>query len=109
MATVHLTITDLPGGQVNVHSSFEPHVGAPTTPAQGLSLDLCSAAAHAGHSVVNSERYAPLLALANRILDPEHFGHAVTQEVRIATLEALGRTRPGTRKAAGELMGGLVA
>lgn len=89
MPTVHLTITDLPSGQVNVHSSFEPHVGAPTTPAQGLSLDLCSAAAHAGHSVVNSERYAPLLAFAKRLLDPEDFGHAVTAEVRNAAKRAL--------------------
>lgn len=89
MATVHLTITDLSSGQVNVHSSYEPHVGAPTTPAQGLSLDLCSAAAHAGHSVINSERYAPLLAFVGRLIDPEDFGHAVTAEVRNAAKRAL--------------------
>lgn len=89
MATVHLTITDLSSGQVNVHSSFEPRVGAATTPAQGLSLDLCSAAAHAGHSVVNSERYAPLLAFVGRLIDPEDFGHAVTAEVRNAAKRAL--------------------
>lgn len=90
MATVHLTLTDLPSGQVAVHSSFEPHVGAPATPAQGLSLDLCSAAAHAGHSVLNSERYAPLLAFVNRLLEPEGFGFAVTAEVRDSARLALG-------------------
>lgn len=95
MATVHLTITDLSSGQVNVHSSFEPHVGASTTPAQGLSLDLCSAAAHAGHSVVNSERYAPLLSFTRRLLDPEDLGHAVTTEVRNAARDALSGSRVG--------------
>lgn len=93
MATVHLTLTDLPSGQVAVHSSFEPHVGAPTTPAQGLSLDLCSTAAHSGHTVINSERYAPLVVFVNRLLDPEDFGFAVTAEIRNAARDVLGKPR----------------
>jgi len=101
MATVHLTLSDLPSGRVGVHSSFEPHVGAPVTPAQGLSLDLCSVAAHAGHSVLASERGTPLLAFVNSLLDPEGFGYAVTAEVRDGARVALGMPAVEASKYAG--------
>jgi len=42
MATVTLTLWDTASGSVALHSSFQPAVGQPTTPAQAQALDLIS-------------------------------------------------------------------
>ncbi len=40
MTTVTITLADDERGNVSVHSSFKPAIGAPCTPAQSLALDL---------------------------------------------------------------------
>lgn len=89
--TVQITLTDQPGSRVNVCSTFEPSVGLGTSPAQSLSMDMCRLAARGGHSVAHNAQHAPLLAFAQRLLDPEDLGHAVTAEVRECARQAMGR------------------
>lgn len=40
MATVTLTVSDTPNGGISYHSSFEPAVGLPLTPAQACALEI---------------------------------------------------------------------
>lgn len=42
MPTITLTLTDTPAGSVSIHSSFQPAVGAPCSPAQAAALEMIS-------------------------------------------------------------------
>lgn len=40
MAIVHMTFSDTPTGGVEVHSDFQPGIGAPCTKAQAAALEI---------------------------------------------------------------------
>lgn len=88
--TVQIMLTDLPNGQVNVRSTFGPHVGQSTSPAESLSLDMCSLARHGGHPVSHDRKATAALSLVEQLLHPEELGYAVTREVRDRARRVLG-------------------
>ena len=46
MAQVVITLTDTPTGGVAVHSTFQPAIGAPCSPAQSAALDILTRTKH---------------------------------------------------------------
>lgn len=91
-ATITIHITDVPGGGVVVNTSApSPAVGVRLTPAQALATDLLATCGHRASAVDYWQAQDPAYALAERLLHPEEFGHAVTSEVRAQAARVLGR------------------
>jgi len=94
MASITLTLVDLPGGHVSVRTDADaPSVGRGITPGQALAMELLGTAFKRGAEVVYDPQQVPTVALALELLDPEGLGHAVTRELRDRARRALGRDK----------------
>jgi hypothetical protein len=92
MASITITITDLPHAHIGVCSDAErPVIGHGLSPAQALAMELLGTAFRRGAHVDYDAAKVPLIALARDLVDPEMFGHAVTTEIRNRAMRALGR------------------
>ncbi|MBB1601255.1 hypothetical protein [Variovorax sp. UMC13] len=92
MASITITIVDLPHGHVSVRTDADrPIVGVGITLAQGLAMELLGTAFKRGAEVIYDPAEVPLVALALDLLHVEQFGLAVTQEIRDRAKRALGR------------------
>lgn len=98
MATITITLSDLPNSHVSVCTDAEkPTVGHGVTPAQAIAMELLGTAFRRGSTVIYDAHQVPAIALALELLDPDGFGHAVTPEVRDRARRVLGRPE-GERK-----------
>lgn len=92
MASLTITITDLPAGHVSVCTDASPPmIGCGVTPAEALAMELLGTAYKRGAHVVYDKHQVPAIALALELLNPEGLGFAVTSEVRDRAREVLGR------------------
>lgn len=91
MATITITISDLPHGHVSVCTDADrPVVGQGVTPAQALAMELLGTAFKRGSDVVYDARRIPCVALAMDLLSPDAYGWAVPPEVARHARSALG-------------------
>lgn len=92
MATITITIVDLPDSGVSVRTDADrPMVGRGVTLAEALAMELLGTAFKRNAEVVYDPRQVPAIALALELLDPEGYGFAVTAEVRNRARDVLGR------------------
>lgn len=97
MATITITIVDLPDGSVSVRTDAErPLVGRGVTVAEALAMELLGTAFKRNAEVVYDPHQVPAISLALELLDPEGLGFSVTAEVRNRARDVLGR--PGHQR-----------
>lgn len=100
ITTIH--IMDTPGGGVTVLTTAgQPIPGASCTPAQALASQVLDACEHTASDVRFWQGKDPALQLVQELVDPEGFGHAVTQEVRLRACDVLARPRLAPTETAG--------
>lgn len=92
MASITITLTDLPEAQVQISTDAErPVVGSGVSPAGAIAMELLGTAFKRGCHVIYDAKEVPLIALALELIDPDGFGFSVTQEVRDRARRVLGR------------------
>lgn len=91
MATITITLIDLPHAHVSVRTDAgRPTIGQGVTPAEALAMELLGTTFKRGAEVVYDARQVPALALARDLLDPDGFGFSVTNEVHDRARDVLG-------------------
>lgn len=95
MASITITISDLPHGHFSVCTDADkPVVGRSVTPAQALAMELLGTSFKRGGHVVYDAAQVPALALAMELLSPDAYGWIVPAEIARHARKAVGRELP---------------